>query len=57
MDDESAVARIADAIDVGAYPVLSAGALATFLIVGATQMHDFWTIEDPEEKQSEMTQS
>ncbi|WP_430505101.1 DoxX family membrane protein [Haloparvum sp. PAK95] len=43
-------------IAVGAFPVLSAGALATFLLVGAVQMHDFWTMEDPEEKQSEMTQ-
>ncbi|TKX77124.1 DoxX family membrane protein [Halorubrum sp. SD626R] len=39
----------------GAFPVLSAGALAAFLLVSAVTMHDFWSVDDPEEKQSEMT--
>ncbi|WP_123620736.1 DoxX family membrane protein [Halorubrum sp. CSM-61] len=39
----------------GAFPVLAAGALAAFLLVSAVTMHDFWSIDDPEEKQSEMT--
>ncbi|GAA0721223.1 putative membrane protein YphA (DoxX/SURF4 family) [Halorubrum trapanicum] len=39
----------------GAYPVVSAGALAVFLLVSAVTMHDFWSLDDPEEKQNEMT--
>ncbi|SMO79237.1 DoxX family membrane protein [Halorubrum cibi] len=39
----------------GAFPVLSAGALAVFLLVSAVTMHDFWSVDDPEEKQNEMT--
>jgi uncharacterized membrane protein YphA (DoxX/SURF4 family) len=39
----------------GAFPVLSGFALALFLLVSAVTMHDFWTIDDPEEQQSEMT--
>ncbi|PAU84507.1 quinol oxidase [Halorubrum salipaludis] len=39
----------------GAFPVLAAGALAAFLLVSAVTMHDFWSVDDPEEKQSEMT--
>jgi uncharacterized membrane protein YphA (DoxX/SURF4 family) len=39
----------------GAFPVLAAGALAGFLLVSAVTMHDFWSIDDPEEKQNEMT--
>lgn len=42
-------------IVVGVYPVVTAGALAVFLLVSAVTMHDFWSVEDPEEKQSEMT--
>jgi uncharacterized membrane protein YphA (DoxX/SURF4 family) len=40
---------------VGAFPVLAAGALAVFLLVSAVTMHDFWSVDDPEERQSEMT--
>jgi uncharacterized membrane protein YphA (DoxX/SURF4 family) len=40
---------------VGAFPVLAAGALAAFLLVSAVTMHDFWSVDDPEEKQNEMT--
>ena len=39
----------------GAFPVLAAGALATFLLVSAVTVHDFWTVDDPEEQQGEMT--
>ncbi|QKY18113.1 DoxX family membrane protein [Halorubrum sp. CBA1229] len=39
----------------GAFPVLAAGALAAFLLVSAVTMHDFWSVDDPEEKQNEMT--
>ncbi|EMA58652.1 DoxX family protein [Halorubrum kocurii] len=39
----------------GAFPVLAAGGLAVFLLVSAVTMHDFWSVDDPEEKQSEMT--
>jgi uncharacterized membrane protein YphA (DoxX/SURF4 family) len=40
---------------VGAFPVLAAGALAAFLLVSAVTMHDFWSVDDPEERQSETT--
>ncbi|MGM0447664.1 MAG: DoxX family protein [Methanobacteriota archaeon] len=43
------------AVVAGAFPVLAAGSLAFFLLVSAVTMHDFWSVEDPEEKQSEMT--
>ncbi|QKY19212.1 DoxX family protein [Halolamina sp. CBA1230] len=36
----------------GAYPVLAAGALATFFVVATPLMHDFWNAEDT---QGEMT--
>jgi uncharacterized membrane protein YphA (DoxX/SURF4 family) len=39
----------------GAFPVVAAGALAFFLLVSAVTMHDFWSVDDAEEKQSEMT--
>ena len=42
-------------IAVGAFPVIAAGALAAFLLVSAVTMHDFWSVDDPEEKQNEMT--
>jgi uncharacterized membrane protein YphA (DoxX/SURF4 family) len=37
------------------YPVVAPGGLAVFLLVSAVTMHDFWSVDDPEEKQSEMT--
>lgn len=40
----------------GAFVVLGAGALAVFLVVSAVVMHDFWTVEDPQRQQTEMTQ-
>lgn len=39
----------------GAFPVIAAGGLAFFLLVSAVTMHDFWSMDDPEEKQNEMT--
>jgi uncharacterized membrane protein YphA (DoxX/SURF4 family) len=42
-------------IVVGAFPVLAGFALALFLLASGVLMHDFWTIEDPEEQQNEMT--
>ena len=39
----------------GAFPVVAGGALAVFLLVSAVTMHDFWSMDDPEEKQNEMT--
>jgi len=42
-------------IAVGAFPVLSGFALALFLLVSAVLFHDFWSMDDPEEQQNEMT--
>lgn len=43
-------------IVLGAFVVLGAGALALFLLASAVGMHDFWTVEDPQRQQTEMTQ-
>jgi len=40
---------------VGAYPVVAAGALATFLLVSAVTMHDFWAAPE-DQQQDEMNQ-
>ncbi|GGN88086.1 MULTISPECIES: DoxX family protein [Haloarcula] len=40
---------------VGAYPVVAAGALATFLLASAVTMHDFWTVP-ADQRQDELTQ-
>jgi uncharacterized membrane protein YphA (DoxX/SURF4 family) len=42
-------------IVLGAFPVLAAAGLAAFLVLSAVAMHDFWTVEDPESQQQEMT--
>jgi len=42
-------------IVLGLYPVLAAGALATFLIGSAVTMHDFWAVPE-DQQQTEMTQ-
>ena len=39
----------------GAYPLVAAGALATFLIASAVTMHDFWAVPE-DQQQDEMTQ-
>ncbi|WP_254822135.1 DoxX family protein [Haloglomus halophilum] len=44
------------AIITGAFVVLGAGALAVFLLASAVVMHDFWTVEDEQQQQTEMTQ-
>jgi uncharacterized membrane protein YphA (DoxX/SURF4 family) len=41
-------------IAAGAYPVLSAGAVAVFLLVTTPMMHDFWAVSE-EEQQAELT--
>lgn len=38
------------------YVVYGAGLLFVFLLVAAFTMHDFWAIEDEQQKQNEMTQ-
>jgi uncharacterized membrane protein YphA (DoxX/SURF4 family) len=43
------------AIIAGVYPILAAGALATFLLVAAVTMHNFWAAPE-EQQQTEMTQ-
>jgi putative oxidoreductase len=40
----------------GIAPVLSAGALVVFLLSSAVVFHDFWSVDDPEQAQNEMTQ-
>ena len=42
-------------IALGFYPVVGAGAIAVFLVVTTPVMHDFWTVDDPEQQQNEMT--
>lgn len=44
------------AVITGAFVVLGAGALAVFLLISAVVMHDFWTVEDEQQQQTEMTQ-
>ena len=39
----------------GAFPVVAAGALATFLLASAVTMHDFWAVPE-DQQQTEMTQ-
>jgi uncharacterized membrane protein YphA (DoxX/SURF4 family) len=39
----------------GVFPVLAAGALATFLVVSALLFHDFWAVPE-DQQQDEMTQ-
>jgi len=41
-------------IVLGVYPVLAAGALATFLLASAVTMHDFWAVPD-DQRQDELT--
>lgn len=37
------------------FPALAASAVATFFLGVTPTMHDFWTIDDPEQKQQQMT--
>lgn len=43
------------AIAFGVYPLLGAAAIALFLLGVTPVMHDFWSVDDPEQRQSEMT--
>lgn len=40
----------------GAYPVLGGLAVLAFFVVATPTMHAFWAVDDPEQKQAEMTQ-
>jgi uncharacterized membrane protein YphA (DoxX/SURF4 family) len=42
-------------IALGAVPLLGAVALVVFFVVVTPTMHDFWNVEDPQQRQSEMT--
>jgi uncharacterized membrane protein YphA (DoxX/SURF4 family) len=39
----------------GVFPLVGAAVLALFFVGVTPVMHDFWAFEDPEQKQSEMT--
>lgn len=39
----------------GVYPALGALALLAFLLVTTPWIHDFWNLDDPEERQQQMT--
>ena len=39
----------------GVLPLLGAAALAGFLVVATPMFHDFWSVEDPQQRQQEMT--
>lgn len=43
------------AIALGVYPLVGAVVIALFFLGVTPVMHDFWAIEDPEERQAEMT--
>lgn len=43
------------AIALGVFPVLGAAAIGVFFLGVTPVMHDFWSVDDPEQKQAEMT--
>jgi len=43
------------AITLGVYPLIGAVAIALFFLVVTPLMHDFWSVDDPEQRQAEMT--
>lgn len=43
------------AIALGVYPLLGAAVIALFFLGVTPVMHDFWTVEDPEQRQAELT--
>ncbi|WP_227357249.1 DoxX family protein [Haladaptatus salinisoli] len=43
------------AIALGVYPLVGAVVIALFFLGVTPVMHDFWTVDDPEQRQSEMT--
>lgn len=40
---------------VGAYPVIGAIFILVFFVLSTPVMHNFWSIDDPEQRQAEMT--
>ncbi|MFC7081825.1 DoxX family protein [Halorussus caseinilyticus] len=42
-------------IVLGAFPLVGAAALVGFLVVATPMFHDFWSVEDPQQRQQEMT--
>ena len=42
-------------IVLGAFPLVGAAALLAFLAVATPMFHDFWSLDDPEQQQQEMT--
>lgn len=40
---------------VGVYPMIGAIFILVFFVLVTPVMHDFWTVEDPEQRQAEMT--
>ena len=42
-------------IVLGVYPLLGAVALALFFLAVTPVMHDFWSVEDPAQRQAELT--
>lgn len=53
----SGVVLVAGGLSValGVFPLVGALALALFFLAVTPVMHDFWSVEDPEQRQSEMT--
>lgn len=43
------------AIVLGVYPLIGAAAIAVFFLITTPLMHDFWSVDDPEQQQAEMT--
>ena len=43
------------AIALGVYPLVGAAVIALFFLGVTPLMHDFWTVDDPQQRQSEMT--
>ncbi|WP_318571271.1 DoxX family protein [Salinigranum marinum] len=43
------------AIALGVYPLVGAAVIALFFLGVTPVMHDFWTVDDPEQRQAEMT--
>lgn len=42
------------AITIGLYPMIGAGMVLAFFLIVTPVMHDFWTIDDPEQRQQQM---
>lgn len=42
-------------IVLGLFPIVGAALLVLFHVVVTPKMHDFWNVEDPEQRQNEMT--